>query len=163
MDNNPYAPPPPEVELAGPAAAEAGQPGVNLSEQGWHTVTGLSRWMRIVATFYFLLGGLIAAGVLIALVSGNLGSLRGGFLSGLGTLPAAAVALIGAVLAAVFILGAIWLRRAAFHFYDGVLSNAEASLGLGFRKLRLYLILYGAVGLLSLGYDLCLLLLGSGR
>ena len=159
MNKNPYAPP---VELTSPPAVEAAQPGVSLSEQGWRTVTGLSKWMRIVATFYFLLGGLIAAGVAMALISGNLSSLGGGFLSGLGALPAAGVGLIGAALAAIFILGAIWLRRAAFHFYDGVLSHADASLGLGFRKLRLYLILYGAVGLLSLGYDLYLLLLGSG-
>jgi hypothetical protein len=35
-----------------------------------------------------------------------------------------------------------------------VLSNAEASLGQGFRKLRLYLILYGIFSLLTLAKDI---------
>ncbi|MFH1086078.1 MAG: hypothetical protein V1772_09985, partial [Chloroflexota bacterium] len=61
--------------------------------------------------------------------------------------------LFGAAIAVVFILGSIWLRKAAHGFYDGVLSSAEATLGLGFCKLRLYPILYGAFGLLTLAKD----------
>jgi hypothetical protein len=47
-------------------------------------------------------------------------------------------------------LGGVWLRQSAFHFYDGVLSNAEHALAQGFRKLRLYMILYGIWGILQL-------------
>jgi len=159
MDSNPYAPP---TESVAAAAAIPPSTGVSLSEQGWRTVTSLSKWMRIVATFYFLLGGLLAVGAVIAVVAGNVGSADRGFFAGFGAIPAAWFGSLGVVLAVVFILGAVWLRRAAFHFYDGVLSNAEQSLGLGFRKLRLYLILYGAAGLLSLAHDLYLLFFGAG-
>jgi len=40
-------------------------------------------------------------------------------------------------------LGATWLRRAARHFYEGVMLDHESPLARGFRNLRLYLILYG--------------------
>jgi hypothetical protein len=49
-----------------------------------------------------------------------------------------------------FFAGATWLRGAAWHFYDGVLSNAEHALAHGFRKLRLYLIFYGVLGIVGL-------------
>jgi hypothetical protein len=49
-----------------------------------------------------------------------------------------------------FSLGATWPRQAAAQFFDGVLSDAEQPLASGFRKLRLYLILYGIYGILGL-------------
>lgn len=146
---NPYAPP---VETSDPLVPGPKGGALTLSEKGWETVTSLAKWMRIVATFFYICGGLLAAVAVISLITGSsmmdkASSLQqGGILAG-----SAGVMLIVVVL--LFLSGA-WLRSAAFHFYDGVLSDAESALAQGFRKLRLFLILYGIYALLGLAENI---------
>jgi hypothetical protein len=145
---NPYAPPVETADAPPPMVPDTG--GLTLSEQGWETVTSLAKWMRIVSTFFFIGGALMALGTLFALVGGGAALSRSG---GLGATGGAAVGVGLFVMLATTVLlflGGAWLRQSAFHFYDGVLSNAEHALAQGFRKLRLYMILYGVWGILQL-------------
>ena len=48
------------------------------------------------------------------------------------------------------IAGAIFLREAASGFERGVYSDDEMTLGAGFRSLRVYLIIFGVLGILSM-------------
>lgn len=143
-DRNPYAPPVETSEAAPvPRLAEAGS--LSLSGQGWDIVTGMARWMRIVAVSEWVAAGLLAVFGLILLV-------MVGRMSGLGSEARWGSLAIAAlfVMAALFALGGAWLRQAASHFYEGVLSDAERPLASGFRKLRLYLILYGVYSIFGL-------------
>lgn len=143
---NPYAPPVETAQEAHFVPQDSG--GLALSEQGWGTVTSLAKWMRIVSVFLFVFGGLTGLGALAVVVGGGVGMTRGlGLMQG-GL--AAGGGLMLFVVAGLFILSGAWLRQSAFHFYDGVLSNAESALAQGFRKLRLFLILYGIYSLLQL-------------
>jgi len=143
---NPYAPPV-ETTDAPPLVPE--QSGLALSEQGWGTVTSLAKWMRIVGVFFYIGGAFAALGVLASAVTGG----RGFGQAAAANLPTAMLALNILVMifwTVFFFAGATWLRGAAWHFYDGVLSNAEHALAHGFRKLRLYLIFYGILGIVGL-------------
>lgn len=150
---NPYAPPVEAADLHAPGE-EVPESGLSLTDEGWQIITSLTRWMRIVGVFYYILGALVGVGVLLALISGGamLLGVGGGLGAKWGELVVVAVAIFGA-LAVLLILGAVFLRRAAFHFYDGILSDTESSLARGFRKLRIYLILFGIYGILELVKD----------
>ncbi|MCC6749338.1 MAG: hypothetical protein IT371_16865 [Deltaproteobacteria bacterium] len=155
MEHNPYAPP---VETASshlaPPPTEPG--GLSLSAHGWEIVSSMARWMRIVSTLQYVFGGLLLAGAAIATCAGGsvrLGGARMGALAmGVGFL---------VLLAVLLFLGATWLRRAALHFYDGVLSDAQSPLASGFRHLRLYLIMYGLFGVLGLAGTIVKLAMGA--
>lgn len=148
-NDNPYAPPV-ETSDAFQHAMPVAQGGLTISGQGWEIVSSMAKWMRIVSTLQYVGGALIGVLGLIVVATGSTtmarsftGGLRGG----------AAVALGGSILlvmSALFFFAATWLRQSARHFYDGVLSDAERPLADGFRKLRLYLILYGVYAMLSL-------------
>jgi len=143
---NPYAPP---VETTDAPPIVPDTPGLSLSEQGWGTVTSMAKWMRIVSTFFFIFGALLAVFSLIAIVGGGSMLGRAGSSGLAGGLFAGSMIFMLFVTVMLFVAGA-WLRQSAYHFYDGVLSNAEHALAQGFRKLRLYMILYGVYGILQL-------------
>jgi hypothetical protein len=138
---NPYAPP---VESSAQPPGPAG--GLSLSDHGWDIVSSLARWMRIVAVSEWVAAGLLVVGGLIALsLVSRLGSLDS-------VAPRSGSLMLGAVfvMALLFVVGGVWLRQAAAHFHDGVLADAERPLADGFRKLRLYLILYGVYAIVGL-------------
>jgi len=143
---NPYAPPVETSDVPPPQVPDTG--GLTLSEQGWATVTSLAKWMRIVSTFFFVFGALLAVFSLIALIGGGAALSRGGGGAYGGGILAGSVVVMILITVMLFFAGA-WLRQSAYHFYDGVLSNAEFALAQGFRKLRLYMILYGIYGILQ--------------
>ena len=146
---NPYAPPVESSDGYDAAQAPVERGGLSISGQGWEIVTGMSKWMKIVSTLQYVGGALLAVVLVILVVAG--GSILGR--AGGSTSATAAVLGGGAALAAYTILlflGATWLRGAAVSFYDGVLSDAEQPLAHGFRKLRLYMILYGVFGIIGL-------------
>jgi len=143
-NDNPYAPPAAATEApvipSGNVAAEAGT--LSLSGYGWEVVSDLAKWMRIVSGFLYVFGVIMVfVGLGFAACSSRLGS------TGI-----AGAVIAGALLYAILlILGGTWLRRAATHFYEGVMGDAPSPLALGFRNLRLFLILYGVANLLGLG------------
>ncbi|MBW2735881.1 MAG: hypothetical protein JRH20_26135 [Deltaproteobacteria bacterium] len=148
QDHNPYAPPAPQaaVPVGLAPTLDAGPGGLSLSDRGWDLVSQMAKWMRIVSVFMFIFAGIL---VLTALFLG-LGS-------GLGNIPNQPIPMgyfaVGILLySIVSLLSGIWIRGAAGHFYEGVMSDSPAPLALGFRRLRLYLILYGLVGILGLGF-----------
>jgi hypothetical protein len=151
MDNepseNPYAPPGETSDGYDLVAREGGS--LSVSGQGWEIVAGLSKWMRIVSTLQYVIGALLAVLLLILIFAGRMILRRS--LGGSAFLGTSLLLLLGTTLLLFF--GATWLRQAATHFYDGVLSDAERPLAHGFRKLRLYLILYGIFGVISLVTD----------
>jgi hypothetical protein len=142
---NPYAPPVESSDAYDASTAPPERGGLSISGQGWDIVAGMSKWMRIVSTMQYVGGALLIVLLLLLLAFGS----RIMSDSGMGS----TVALSGGILFAYSLLlffGATWLRQAATHFYDGVLSDAEQPLAQGFRKLRLYMILYGVFGVLGL-------------
>ena len=156
--HNPYAPPVETPDLPLPGSSPS-TPGLDISAQGWATVTSLSKWMRIVSTFTYIFAALIAVGSLIGLVVGGRLLSLGGSAASLGDGKLTMAALYGGIvfmllLSVVMFFSATWIRQAAYHFYDGVLSNAESSLARGFRKFRLYLILYGIFSIIGLFSEL---------
>jgi hypothetical protein len=144
---NPYAPPVESADAAYQAPTERG--GLSVSGQGWEIVTSMTKWMRIVSTFQFIAAGLIGVmGLAIVGLGGSASFFK--LPVGAGMRGAAmAFGFFFTVLAVLFIFAAVWLRQSAAQFYDGVLSDAEQPLANGFRKLRLYLILYGILGLVA--------------
>lgn len=145
---NPYAPP---VETADrgyapqPPPAEGG--GLSLSGDGWETVASMSKWMRIVAGLQYGLAVLVGlGGLFVGCQAARVGSFAGGKAQALlvfSTLMLLAYTVL-------LVLGATWLKRAALNFYEGVISDHESPLALGFRNLRLYLILYGIFSVIGL-------------
>ncbi len=145
---NPYAPP---VETSDGGHLQPLVPveggGLSISAQGWETVAGMSKWMRIVSGLQYGLGVLVVLGALfVGCQAARVGSLAGG--------KAQAMLVFSTLLliayAVLLFLGATWLRRAAVNFYEGVISDHESPLALGFRNLRLYLILYGIFAVIGL-------------
>jgi hypothetical protein len=150
--DNPYAPPveTPDSPVEPPVVGEG---GLALSEEGWNIVSSMAKWMRIVSGFLYALGALLGVAFLIVLVSGGSEIAS----SGAGAFEAGMFAGAGVMMIVVSVLmffAATWLRQAAFHFYDGILSNTELALATGFRKLRLYLILYGLYAILGLAGEI---------
>jgi len=159
-DKNPYAPPVESSDGYDASQAPVERGGLSISGQGWDIVTGMSKWMKIVSTLQYVGGALLAVVLVIMVVAG------GSFLrrAGGSTSATAAVIGVGGALFAYTILlflGATWLRGAAVNFYDGVLSDAEQPLAHGFRKLRLYMILYGVFGIIGLLANLAELVFGA--
>ncbi len=146
MDHdNPYAPP---VESADSSNdREAPQPYLRFSEQGWEIVASMSKWMRFVSTVQYLVGILLFSAAVLLLLTGSSMLPQSLIQKGIQLSRPELLILFVAV---GFLLGATWLRQAANHFYHGVLADAELALAQGFRKLRLYFILYGCWGLLEL-------------
>ena len=146
--SNPYAPPVETPELAPPAPASVGR--LALSHEATAAVNSLCRWMRIVSTFLYVAGTLMAVASLGALIGG------GKFMSRLGGASAASGAALGlsalimAASTVLFFVAGAWLRQSAEHFHNGVLSKAQGALARGFHGLRLYLILYGTFAILEL-------------
>jgi hypothetical protein len=140
---NPYAPPV-ETAEAPDAALAAAAGGLTISEQGWEIVAGMAKWMRIVSGLQYALGALV---LVVGLIIGC--SLAGIARHGSGRVAAWSMGLMF-VYAVLAFLGATWLRRAARYFYEGVVRDHESPLALGFRNLRLYLILYGIFTVLGL-------------
>jgi hypothetical protein len=146
---NPYAPPaastaPATPQQPPPGGVAADEGTLNLSSYGWEVVSDMAKWMRIVAGFFYVFGGIMALVGLgfLACASRFTGRIGGAMTAGV---------IAGTVLYAVFlIVSATWLRGAAKHFYEGVMGDATSPLALGFRKLRLYLIGYGLVQLVGL-------------
>jgi hypothetical protein len=141
---NPYAPPVESSDAYDASTAPPERGGLSISGQGWDIVTGMSKWMRIVSTMQYVGGAMLIVLLLLLLAFG-------GKMMRLGM--GSTIMLSGSILFLYTLLlffGATWLRQAASHFYDGVLSDAEQPLAQGFRKLRLYMILYGVFGVLGL-------------
>lgn len=162
QDHNPYAPP--AVQSQVPAAyaptLAADEPGgLTLSERGWELVTQMAKWMRIVSVFMFIFGGILVVGAALLGLAG-VGAGGAGNIQGL-NIPVGYFALGLFVYAAVTILSGVWIRGAAGHFYAGVMSDSPGSLALGFRRLRLYMILYGLVGILGLGFTIAQVVIGK--
>ena len=139
---NPYAPPVESADAPDPTIAAGG--GLTISEHGWEIVASMARWMRIVSGLQYALGALV---LIVGLVIGC--SLAGLSRHGSGRVALWSMGLMF-VYAALAFCGATWLRRAARHFYEGVMRDHESPLALGFRNLRLYLILYGIFTVLGL-------------
>lgn len=155
---NPYAPPVESSDGYDASQAPVERGGLSISGQGWDIVTGMSKWMKIVSTLQYIGGALLVVVLLILVVAG------GSFLRRAGSSGATAIMGGGAALfayAILLFLGATWLRSAAVSFYDGVLSDAEQPLAQGFRKLRLYMILYGIFGILGLLANVAELVFGA--
>ena len=130
MEQNPFAPP-----TSAPPPAEG---GLVFSSEGVEVVSSLAKWMRGLSVFYFIFIGL--AGHLSCGTVARVGvdSARGGGI------------VIGLVVAmAVMIAATMFLREAASGFERGVYSDDEMTLGAGFRSLRIYLIIFGVIGILS--------------
>ena len=144
-DENPYAPPvdSPDAPAPTPRRGE-----LSISAGGWLIVRSLARWMRVVSTVMILGAALCGLFGLLLLPRGNFAVAP--FLTIPGTAAGAILVLIGGF----FALAAIWLRQSARCFQEGVLADAERPLALGFRKLRLYLALYGVYSVLLLGSKL---------
>ena len=97
-------------------------------------IADMARWMRLVAHVYLALGISLAAGGLFVLVNGD------------------AVFMVVIMSAAVVVLlSGRWLRRSAHAFQRG---HDAVALGVGFRELRPYFMLAGALSLLQLAYQL---------
>jgi len=131
MEQNPFAPP-----TSAPPAAEA---GLVFSAEGVEVVSSLAKWMRGLSVFFYILiglGGLGSCGLAATI----------GFDSGMSV-----VVLVGFLVGlAVLIAATIYLREAASGFERGVYSDDEMTLGAGFRSLRIYLIITGVLGILSM-------------
>ena len=144
-DRNPYAPPVESSDAYPPPRPAAG--GLSLSSFGWDIVSGMSKWMKIVSVLLYIAGALFLTGSLaFASCAGQLPWASAGARAAQVWISIGALGVMGIL----FLAGATWLRQAATHFYDGVLAGAERPLGLGFRKLRLYLILYGLYAIFGL-------------
>jgi hypothetical protein len=152
-DKNPYAPPvETEAEEAMVPTRTSGT--LTISHRGWEIVTSMSRWMRIVSTLQYVGAALAGVGflALVGFLTFNREMLTklGEMGSGPQMAGVVGVAIVLPVLVVMLFLGAMWLRSAAQHFHDGILSNAEQPLARGFRALRKYLILYGIFGILGM-------------
>lgn len=132
MEHNPYAPP--------SASSEAPPDGLVFSVEGIEVVTSMAKWMRALSTFYYVSLALMVLGGGCAML--GVGSAAGGaVMIGL---------LIGFAIAGLFIgAAATWLRDAADYFERGVGGDDEFSLGMGFRKLRAYWIMFGILSILE--------------
>lgn len=118
---------------------------LSLSGYGWELVSDLAKWMRIVSGFLFVFGalmlvvgfGFLACASRFSNSTAGLATMGGAFVYGV-----------------LLFFGGTWLRGAATHFYEGVMGDATSPLAQGFRKLRLYLILYGVANLVGLGISI---------
>lgn len=150
---NPYAPPVESADAHDPVVAAGG--GLTISEHGWEIVESMAKWMRIVSALQYALGALVlVVGMVLSCRLAALGGAAGGAAVGL----AMGFMLIYAALA---FLGATWLRRAARHFYEGVMLDHESPLARGFGNLRLYFILYGIFTVLGLAAEVAKAVLGG--
>jgi hypothetical protein len=137
MGENPYAPPQKTGESPAPEAE-----GITFNDYDLERVSKATTWMRRVSSLQYFLGSVLALLAIFLVVIGGAHVLRSqASLIVLGIL-------VGNIL--LLLLGAFWLRQSCIAFYEGVMSNAELGLALGFRKLRLYLLLYGLYGLVGL-------------
>lgn len=136
---NPYDPP---VETGGPLPAAAEADGITFSDYDLETVSRMTSWMRIVSTLQYIFAALLAAFTVWLGVAGGRVLLST-------TIGVISVAVLAAY-ALILWFGARWLRGACIAFYDGVNSDSEVPLALGFRKLRLYMILFGTFSLVGL-------------
>jgi len=143
MDENPYTPP---AALGAGDAAAPGQPpaaagGITFNDYDLERVSRATTWMRTVSALHIFFGSVLALLTLFTAFTS---------LAVIGQ----PLVLIGVAILASFtlvlLLGGIWLRQSCVAFYDGINANAESGLAMGFRKLRLYFILYGLIGLLGL-------------
>lgn len=138
MAENPYQPPSRDGEPAPPP-----DQGIAFNDFDLERVSRATTWMKRVSSLQFMLGALLL--VMFAALAFTARHL-------LSALPALAIGLASlAAFSVLLLLGAVFLRQSCVAFYDGIMANAESGLALGFRKLRLYLILYGTFGLLGLG------------
>lgn len=130
MEHNPFAPP-----TAAPPPAEG---GLVFSSEGVEVVSSLAKWMRGLSIFYYIfigIAGLLSCGTVATV---GVSSARGGGI------------VLGLVVAvAVTIAATVFLREAASGFERGVYSDDENTLGAGFRSLRVYLIIFGVIGVLT--------------
>jgi hypothetical protein len=147
MAENPYQPPASDREAALPP-----DQGINFNDFDLERVSQATTWMKRVSSLQFTAGMLMLAFILVlAYLARHV----------LGTVPVLAAGLVAMVAFVVMLLmGAVWLRQSCVAFYEGIMANAESGLALGFRKLRLYLILYGVYGLLTLGKTVFAIVVG---
>lgn len=137
MAENPYAPP---AKDAAPGAPPD-EGGITFNDYDLERVSKATSWMRRVASIQF------GMGVLVFVLAGLIAALAGSKVAE----PALLVVLgTMAVYALILVLGGAWLKKSCVAFYDGIMQNAETGLALGFRKLRLYFILYGVFNLIGL-------------
>ena len=137
MAENPYQPPRSGGEPPPPA-----DEGIAFNDFDLERVSRATSWMRRVSSLQLVFGALLLAFTAFTAVRTlPLLSVSRTLLITLGSRAAYAVVLL---------LGGVWLRQSCVAFYDGIMANAESGLALGFRKLRLYLILYGVFGLIGL-------------
>lgn len=131
MEQNPFAPP-----TAAPSSSEG---GLLFSAEGVEVVSSLAKWMRGLSIFFYIgigLVSIVSCGAMATVGFGNSG---------------ASAAIIGvAIGTAVLIAATVFLREAASGFERGVYSDDEMTLGAGFRSLRIYLIIFGVFGILSM-------------
>ena len=147
MADNPYQPPAQDGEPA-PVADQ----GIAFNDFDLERVSRATTWMRRVSTLQFLLGGMLLVIVTLAAAVGGWRLL---------SLPRAAIGVAAAsAFGVLFLVAAVWLRQSCSAFYEGIMANAESGLALGFRKLRLYLIMYGIFGLFGIGLTVLGLVLG---
>ena len=138
MAENPYAPPAKD----GAPGAPPDEGGITFNDYDLEKVSKATSWMRRVASIQF------GMGVLIFVLAGLFAALSGRHVS---TPPVLIMLGTLVVYGLILVLGGAWLRQSCVAFYDGIMQNAETGLALGFRKLRLYFILYGVFNLIGLG------------
>jgi hypothetical protein len=149
MAENPYAPP--AKDDAPGAPPDEG--GITFNDYDLERVSKATSWMRRVASIQF------GMGVMIVVLAALIAALAGSHMAG----PEMLIVLgIMGVYALILLLGGAWLKKSCVAFYDGIMQNAESGLALGFRKLRLYFILYGVFNLVGLAGTV-LKLLGGAR
>jgi len=137
MPENPYAPPH-SPAMTGPGTTDD---GITFNDYDLERVSRATSWMRRVSAIQFFLGaGLVVFTLYLSLSSRLL----------IWTYPMLIAPAAMLVYAALLLLGAIWLRQSCIAFWEGTNANTEKGLAIGFRKLRLYLILYGVFGLVGL-------------
>jgi hypothetical protein len=137
MAENPYKPP-----TKGGDPSPLADEGIAFNDFDLERVSRATTWMRRVSSLQFVIGGLL---LVLAAISAAMS------LPALSASPAVLIGVVSAgAYAVLMLLGAVWLRGSCVAFYDGIMANAESGLALGFRKLRLYLVLYGVFGLLGL-------------
>jgi len=150
MADNPYKPP----AAGADTAAEEGM--FTFSDYDLETVSKMTTWMRLVSSLQFVIGLLV-----LALLGWIAIATRGALFL---FTPGIIVVVVLVAYVVLFMLGAQWLRKSCIAFYEGVEESSETGLAAGFRKLRLYLVLYGVFTVLGLvGSVLKLLAAGGAR
>jgi len=126
-----------------PGGAAAEDDAIHFNDYDLEAVSKATTWMRTVSSLIYFFGALLA--ILL-----GVGMFFGGLLRTAGTPIGAVFLSISVLTIVVLFLGAMFLRKACIAFYDGIAESTETPLAVGFRRLRVFWILFGVYGLVGL-------------